>query len=419
VRRSFARLNKTLDVPNLIDIQRRSFEWLTDPQTGGLRETIDDISPIEDYTGNLAVQFGEFVFDDPVATIAECREKDLTYARPLTVRSPSRTARRARSASSPCSWATSVDDRVGHLHHQRHRARRGDAAGALAGATSWSPRTARSRSSWPTSCRPALVARAGDRQEGQGLCPHRPQAQAAGQRLLRAMARCCASRAWLPAGPAPTRTSSACSRTSLYIRNTGEADTEVTSPRRLAHRALQEAAPGRAALGDAAKNLLNQLFFDPKRYDLTRVGRYKLNARLGLDIDLDTRVLTHDDIHALVRELVTLPKLSASPRTARSRSGLRRGGRLPAPRARRDHLDEYEHFGNRRLRTVGELIQEAFRIGLYRMERVVRERLTTEDEDTITPQTIVNIRPSSPRRRSSSAPRSSRSSWTRRTRWPA
>src|SRR3954465_6797185 len=84
-RRSFARLNKVLDVPNLIDIQRRSFEWLTDPENGGLRETIDDISPIEDYTGNLAVDFGEFTFDEPVATIEECREKDLTYARPLTI----------------------------------------------------------------------------------------------------------------------------------------------------------------------------------------------------------------------------------------------------------------------------------------------------------------------------------------------
>ena len=85
VRRSFARLNKIHDLPNLLDIQRRSFEWLTDPENGGLRETIDDISPIEDYTGNLAVDFGEFTFDEPVATIEECREKDLTYARPLTV----------------------------------------------------------------------------------------------------------------------------------------------------------------------------------------------------------------------------------------------------------------------------------------------------------------------------------------------
>ena len=86
LRRSFSRLENRLDVPNLIDIQRRSFEWLVDTEKGGLRETIDDVSPIEDYTGNLAVVFEEIHFDDPVATIAECREKDLTYARPLTVK---------------------------------------------------------------------------------------------------------------------------------------------------------------------------------------------------------------------------------------------------------------------------------------------------------------------------------------------
>ncbi|MDQ3631700.1 MAG: DNA-directed RNA polymerase subunit beta, partial [Actinomycetota bacterium] len=84
-RRTFARLPKSLDVPNLIDIQRKSFAWLVDAEKGGLRETIDDISPIEDYTGHLAVNFGEFHFDEPAASIEECREKDLTYSRPLTV----------------------------------------------------------------------------------------------------------------------------------------------------------------------------------------------------------------------------------------------------------------------------------------------------------------------------------------------
>ena len=96
-----------LGVPNLIDIQRRSFAWLTDPQSGGLRETIDDISPIEDYTGNLAVQFGEFTFDEPVASLDQCREKDLTYARPLTVTVAFINRETERSASSRCSWATS------------------------------------------------------------------------------------------------------------------------------------------------------------------------------------------------------------------------------------------------------------------------------------------------------------------------
>ena len=84
-RRSFSRLENPLEVPHLIDIQRRSFAALTDPKKGKLRETINDISPIEDYTGNLAIVFGDFRFDDPAHTIAECREKDITYSRPLNV----------------------------------------------------------------------------------------------------------------------------------------------------------------------------------------------------------------------------------------------------------------------------------------------------------------------------------------------
>nr|MBA2567057.1 DNA-directed RNA polymerase subunit beta [Thermoleophilaceae bacterium] len=150
---------------------------------------------------------------------------------------------------------------------------------------------------------------------------------------------------------------------------------------------------------DNAKALLNTLFFDPKRYDLTRVGRYKLNSRLKLDEDLDTRVLTHRDIIELIRELVSLPVdlgLPADglyPDTGEPIKDWAVEGQGMQRDAIADRLDEYEHFGNRRLRTVGELIQEAFRIGLYRMERVVRERLTTEDADTVTPQTIINIRP--------------------------
>ena len=85
-RRTFARLENTVDLPNLIDIQRRSFDWLVNTESGGLRETIDDVSPIEDYTGNLAVVFEDISFDEPTASLEECREKDLTYARPLSVK---------------------------------------------------------------------------------------------------------------------------------------------------------------------------------------------------------------------------------------------------------------------------------------------------------------------------------------------
>src|SRR5689334_22308479 len=184
---------------------------------------------------------------------------------------------------------------------------------------------------------------------------------------------------------------------SVYIRHTIEADTEATKTEEGALIELfKKQRPGEPPSIDAATALLEQLFFDPKRYDLTTVGRYKLNARLDLDIDLDTRTLTKDDIVALIKELVSLPKMLGVPEEIDEENPIKdyaaealSYGREPIA----DHLDEYEHFGNRRLRTVGELIQEAFRIGLYRMERVVRERLTTEDADAITPQTIINIRP--------------------------
>src|SRR5688572_27807210 len=184
---------------------------------------------------------------------------------------------------------------------------------------------------------------------------------------------------------------------SVYMKHTIAADTEQTKTEEGALIELfKKQRPGEPPSVDAARNLLEQLFFDPKRYDLTRVGRYKLNARLDLDIDLDTRVLTHDDIIALVKELVSLPKILGIPEEIDEESPIKdyAAEAITYPREPvSDHLDEYEHFGNRRLRTVGELIQEAFRIGLYRMERVVRERLTTEDSDAITPQTIINIRP--------------------------
>ena len=189
---------------------------------------------------------------------------------------------------------------------------------------------------------------------------------------------------------------------SAYIRNTIENDPENTKTKKGALIELfKKQRPGEPPSVDAAYALLQQLFFDPKRYDLTRVGRYKLNSRLSLDVDLETRTLTHDDIHALVQELVNLPKWLGIPEDGEVEIKDYAAEAASMPRDREyapghtvaDRLDEYEHFGNRRLRTVGELIQDAFRVGLYRMERVVRERLTTEDEDTITPQTIVNIRP--------------------------
>ncbi len=159
--------------------------------------------------------------------------------------------------------------------------------------------------------------------------------------------------------------------------------------------------PGEPPTVDNSRALVRSLFFDPKRYDLTKVGRYKLDARLGLGIGSDVRTLTSprftgrqtgmtDDLVELIRRLVNLPIRIGLPEESKDFAA--DAATMPRDEIAGE-LDEYEHFGNRRLRTVGELIQEAFRIGLYRMERVVRERMSTEDVNTITPQTIINIRP--------------------------
>ncbi len=384
-RRTFARLNKSVDVPNLIDIQRRSFLWLTDPEKGGLRETIDDISPIEDYTGNLAVQFGEFVFDEPVASLDQCREKDLTYARPLTVTVAfiNRETGEIREQSvfmGDFPWMTergtfviNGTERVvvtqlvrspgAYLMEPKDREKQVFIANLMPARGSWLELEIDKKGK--------VFVRI-DRKRKLPVTV-----------LLRAM------------GYAKDEEILSLFDNSLYIRNTIEADTEQTRTEEGALIELfKKQRPGEPPSVENAKALLNQLFFDPKRYDLTRVGRYKLNSRLGLEIDIDTRTLTHDDILALVKELVSLPKTLGMPEEPEFEIKDYAAEAMSMPREPVDeHLDEYEHFGNRRLRTVGELIQEAFRIGLYRMERVVRERLTTEDADTITPQTIINIRP--------------------------
>jgi len=388
-RRTFARLGKAQELPNLIDIQKRSFDWLVGTEKGGLRETIDDVSPIEDYTGNLAVVFEDISFDNPTASIEECREKDLTYARPLTVKVAfqNRETGEIREQSVfmgdfpwMTEWGTFIingTERVvvtqlvrspgAYVMEPKDREKQVFIANLMPARGSWLELEIDKKG--------RVYVRI-DRKRKLPVTV-----------LLRAM------------GYVEDDQILDMLDNSLYIRNTIEADTEVTRSEEGALIELfKKQRPGEPPSVDNAKALLNQLFFDPKRYDLTRVGRYKLNSRLGLEEDLDTRVLTHRDIIELIRELVSLPKVLGIPESGEFSSDepikdYALEAQILPREPIQERLDEYEHFGNRRLRTVGELIQEAFRIGLYRMERVVRERLTTEDADTITPQTIINIRP--------------------------
>jgi DNA-directed RNA polymerase subunit beta len=386
-RTSFSRLKHVLDLPNLIDIQKASFQWFLDE---GLRETIDDISPIEDYTGTLAVEFGAYKFGEPQFSIKECREKDLTYQAPLsmTVRFVNKETGEIREQTvfmgdfpMMTEWGTFIingTERV--IVTQLVRS---------PGAYLMEPKDATkqvftanlmpSRGSWlelEIDKKGVVYARI-DRKRKLPITT-----------LLRALPEEDPSTGF----KLDTSSNEAILKlfdNSIFIVNTLEKDPSTREEEALIE-VFKKQRPGEPPTLDNARNLLKALFFDPKRYDLTKVGRYKLNQRLGVNVPDDTRVLTTEDILALVKKLVELPhRLGVDEESKDFAADSIVLSRDPI----RSELDEYEHFGNRRLRTVGELIQEAFRVGLYRMERVVRERMTTEDVDTITPQTIINIRP--------------------------
>ena len=386
-RRSFSRLRNPLEVPHLIDIQRRSFEALVDPKNGLLRATIDDVSPTEDYTGNLAIVFQEFEFDEPAHDVDECREKDMTYSRPLNIKVAfqNRETGEIREQTvfmGDFPWMTdrgtfviNGTERVvvtqlvrspgAYVMEPKDREKQVFIANLMPARGSWLELEIDKKG--------RVFVRIDRKRKLPVTVLLRAMGYVSDEKLLEMF------------------------DNSVYIRHTIAADTDTTRDEEGALIELfKKQRPGEPPSVDAAKTLLEQLFFDPKRYDLTRVGRYKLNARLDLDIDLDTRTLTHDDIIALVKELTSIPKILGVPEEIDEENPIKDYAAEASTYPREpvhDHLDEYEHFGNRRLRTVGELIQEAFRIGLYRMERVVRERLTTEDADAITPQTIINIRP--------------------------
>ena len=347
-----------------------------DPQKGGLRETIDDISPIEDYTGHLAVNFGEFVFDDPANTIAECREKDLTYSRPLTVtvafiNHETGEIREQSVFMGDFPWMTdrgtfiiNGTERVvvtqlvrspgAYVMEPKDREKQMFTANLMPARGSWLEleidkkgkvfvRIDRKRKLPVTVLLRAMT--------------YNPETDADVEETLEDVERLDQELLDLFGG-------------SRYMRHTIESDTETTKTKKGALIELfKKQRPGEPPSVDAAYALLQQLFFDPKRYDLTRVGRYKLNSRLFKDsehIDLDGRTLTHEDIHALVKELVSLPRIlgiTEDPEVEIKDYAAESQAMPREPVA--EHLDEYEHFGNRRLRTVGELIQEAFRIGLY------------------------------------------------------
>jgi DNA-directed RNA polymerase subunit beta len=358
-RRTFAKIPEILEVPNLIALQRDSFKWFLEE---GLHETFQDISPIEDFTGNLAVEFGAHEFGDPKYSVEECKEKDMSYQAPLFVEVrfinketgemkeqqvfmgdfPLMTDRGTFVINGTERVVVSQLVRSPGVYYAEERDKTSDKVIHTA-------KVIPARGAW--------LELESDRRDVISVRIDRKRKQPVSV-LLKAL------------GIAEARdeilelfNGSECIKRTLekdYTETREEALLEI----------YKRLRPGEPPTVESARSLLDGLFFNSQRYDLAKVGRYKVNKKLGLNLPDEQSTLTNEDILAAVRYLV----------------GLWEGDED-------FDVDDIDHFGNRRVRSVGELIQNQFRIGLARMERVVRERMTTQDVEQITPQSLINIRP--------------------------
>ena len=354
---SFSKIPPAMELPNLITIQKESFERF---MTEGLAEAFAEASPIENSAGTMEITFGEHQFGDPAHSMGECRAKDISYQAPLLVDVrfvnketgeikeqlvfmgdfPLMTERGtfiingtervvvSQLVRSPgVYFAAEMDNGV-----QIHRVQFIPARGA------WLE--------FEVDKRGQLVVSI-DRKRRQSATL-----------LLRA----------LGIAESDDEIVSLLGDSDI-VRSTLERDVAQTREDALIE-IYKRQRPGEPPTVDSARSLLDGLYFNAQRYDLAKVGRYKINKKLGLDVEDSESVLTAEDIVTALRYLLALHAGDPTKKT-----------------------DDIDHFGNRRVRTVGELVANQFRIGMSRMERVVRERMAAQDVDDITPQSLINIRP--------------------------
>ncbi|UDY33893.1 DNA-directed RNA polymerase subunit beta [Dermatobacter hominis] len=392
-RYSFANLEEVLDLPDLIAIQRESFRWFVEQ---GLADAFRDISPIKDFTETLSLELEFDPFDEdlrppPKFTVEECKEKDMTFSAPIFAR------------------ARFMNANTGEIKEQT--VFMGDFPMMTDKGTFIINGTERVVVSQLVRS-PGVIFQPGERFRLRNLSKHQlvtgtihpyrgewiefdveqkpGKDPTAGTRvarkrrlslfvLLRALG--------YDEENAPGFLE-AFVRHFDFLEGQWEKDRELAPTQEEAIIEIyKRARPGEPATVDSARNYFNNAFFEPRRYDLSRVGRYKLNRKLGPEIerlqeqfpqlaglldvpDPDQPVLSRCEVLAATTYLLNL---------AAGTHGYR--------------LDDQDHFANRRIRSVGELIQNQVRIGLSRMERVVRERMTTQDVEAITPTTLINIRP--------------------------
>lgn len=383
---SFAKLREPLEVPGLLDVQTDSFEWLIgSPRwresaaergdvnpVGGLEEVLYELSPIEDFSGSMSLSFSDPRFDDVKAPVDECKDKDMTYAAPLFVTAEFINNNTGEIKSQTVfmgdfpmmtekgTFIINGTERVVVSQLVRSPGVYFDETiDKSTDKTLHSVKVIPSRGAW--------LEFDVDKRDTVGVRIDRKRRQPVTV-LLKALG-------WTSEQIVERFGFSEIMRSTLEKDNTVGTDEALLD----IYRKLR---PGEPPTKESAQTLLENLFFKEKRYDLARVGRYKVNKKLGLHVGepITSSTLTEDDVVATIEYLVRLHE----GQTTMTVPG---GVEVPV------ETDDIDHFGNRRLRTVGELIQNQIRVGMSRMERVVRERMTTQDVEAITPQTLINIRP--------------------------
>ena len=354
---SFGKIPEAMELPNLISVQRESFERFKDE---GLREAFKESSPIQSQNHVLEVTFGEHQFGDPAHTVEECREKDMTYQAPLLtdVRLTNKETGEIKEQLVFMGDFPMMTDQGTFIINGTERivvSQLVRSPGVYyssemdSGKQIYKAQIIPSRGAW--------LEFEVDKRDQLMVSIDRKRKQSATM-FLRAL------------GIAVTN-DDIIERlgNSDVIKRTLERDTALTREDALIE-IYRRLRPGEPPTVDASRSLLEGLLFNPQRYDLARVGRYKVNKKLNLTTEEEVTVLTDEDIVATLRYLLSL---------AAGEQGFK--------------VDDIDHFGNRRIRTVGELVANQFRIGMSRMERVVRERMSSQDIDEITPQSLINIRP--------------------------
>lgn len=383
---SFAKLREPLEVPGLLDVQTDSFEWLIgSPRwresaaergdvnpVGGLEEVLYELSPMEDFSGSMSLSFSDPRFDDVKAPVDECKDKDMTYAAPLFVTAEFINNNTGEIKSQTVfmgdfpmmtekgTFIINGTERVVVSQLVRSPGVYFDETiDKSTDKTLHSVKVIPSRGAW--------LEFDVDKRDTVGVRIDRKRRQPVTV-LLKALG-------WTSEQIVERFGFSEIMRSTLEKDNTVGTDEALLD----IYRKLR---PGEPPTKESAQTLLENLFFKEKRYDLARVGRYKVNKKLGLHVGepITSSTLTEEDVVATIEYLVRLHE----GQTTMTVPG---GVEVPV------ETDDIDHFGNRRLRTVGELIQNQIRVGMSRMERVVRERMTTQDVEAITPQTLINIRP--------------------------